>query len=183
MDDIKLGKTISHALRHKPEDYGLVLAEGGWVALDELVAALNRMPAYAGLTARDIEQLLARAVKKRHEISDGRIRALHGHSAPVENASVPVPPPEALYHATALKYWPAISTEGLKPMRRLYVHLAVQPEGALVVARGKYREVVLLRIEAARAYRDGIRFYSNDPSSIWLSGPVPADYISIEEQN
>jgi len=181
MDDIKLGKTISHALRHKPEEYGLVLSEGGWVALDELVAALNRRPAYANLTGKDIEQLLARAVKKRHEISYGRIRALHGHSAPVENASVPVPPPGVLYHASSLRYWPAISAEGLKPMGRLYVHLAVQPEGALAVARGKYRDVVLLRIDAARAYRDGIRFYSNDPSSIWLSEPVPANYISIEE--
>jgi len=28
---IRLSKTISHALRHKPEEYGLILDAEGWV--------------------------------------------------------------------------------------------------------------------------------------------------------
>ena len=39
--DEKLSKEVSYALRHHPEEYGLVLDAEGWVALDMLVDALR----------------------------------------------------------------------------------------------------------------------------------------------
>ena len=35
-DLIQLSKTISHALRHAPEQYGLTLDSEGWVATQDL---------------------------------------------------------------------------------------------------------------------------------------------------
>src|SRR5947209_10411353 len=35
----RLSKTISHALRHKPADYGLTLDSEGWVPVPALLAA------------------------------------------------------------------------------------------------------------------------------------------------
>ena len=39
---VKLSKTISHALRHKPEEYGLTLDSEGWVPIQELLHALGQ---------------------------------------------------------------------------------------------------------------------------------------------
>jgi putative RNA 2'-phosphotransferase len=37
---VALSKTISHALRHAPDQYGLELDEAGWVDVAELTRAL-----------------------------------------------------------------------------------------------------------------------------------------------
>ena len=41
IDFIQLSKTVSHALRHKPQFYNLNLDNQGWVLLSDLVFALN----------------------------------------------------------------------------------------------------------------------------------------------
>ncbi|GLH96713.1 hypothetical protein Pa4123_19870 [Phytohabitans aurantiacus] len=38
---VKLSKRMSLALRHAPERFGLALDEGGWVRVDDLLAALD----------------------------------------------------------------------------------------------------------------------------------------------
>lgn len=40
---VKLSQTVSHALRHQPDDYGLILDEGGWVLIDNLLAAIIKI--------------------------------------------------------------------------------------------------------------------------------------------
>jgi len=41
MDYKRLSKTISHALRHRPEIYGLELDAEGWTPVEDLLAALR----------------------------------------------------------------------------------------------------------------------------------------------
>jgi putative RNA 2'-phosphotransferase len=41
-DLVKLSKTMAHALRHAPEAYGLTLDADGWVAIEALIAGLQR---------------------------------------------------------------------------------------------------------------------------------------------
>ena len=36
-----LSKLLSYILRHKPEEYGIVLNENGWTNVDELINKLN----------------------------------------------------------------------------------------------------------------------------------------------
>ena len=78
---VRLSKTIAHALRHKPEDYGLTLDAEGWVAVDDLLAALQkRFGARRAVSRADIETIMTESEKQRFEIRDSRIRAFYGHS-------------------------------------------------------------------------------------------------------
>ena len=77
-----LSRVLSHALRHDPGHYGLELDPEGWVGLREVVAALRSRPGWEPVGVADIEETLAAASKQRHEIRDGRIRAIYGHSLP-----------------------------------------------------------------------------------------------------
>ena len=66
MDDkrlVKVSKYLSKHLRHEPERLGLELQPGGWVGVDELLAACaaNRFP----LSRAELEEVVERSDKKR----------------------------------------------------------------------------------------------------------------------
>ena len=115
----KISKTISYALRHRPDEFGLKPDAEGWVPLYDLLSNLG-----FAIGRRDIEEIIALSEKKRFEISGDLIRATYGHSFANKIEFKPVEPPEFLYHGTTERAWKAIKTEGLKPMNRQYVHLS-----------------------------------------------------------
>ena len=81
IDNEKLSREVSYALRHKPDVYGLSLDSRGWVPLNDLVAALRSKPEWTELTAAPVEATVTEARSKRHEIAGGRIRARDSWSA------------------------------------------------------------------------------------------------------
>ncbi|HZS76893.1 MAG TPA: RNA 2'-phosphotransferase [Ktedonobacteraceae bacterium] len=179
-DLVRLSKTISHALRHKPEQYGLTLDNEGWVPVQELLEALGRRRSqWVSLTEADLREMMAQSEKQRFEIQDGKIRAFYGHSIPERVEREPSVPPVVLYHGTTPKAAALIRQEGLKPMRRQYVHLSAEKEAALQVARRRTNHPVILKVAAREAYRQGIRFYLGN-EMVWLAEPIPARFIIQE---
>ncbi len=82
MDYMKLSKEVSFALRHEPWKYELELDENGWVDIDQLIESLRCDRKWKSLDTKDLEIMIEKPDKKRHEIHDGKIRALYGHSTP-----------------------------------------------------------------------------------------------------
>lgn len=107
----------------------------------------------------------------------GSIRALYGHSLPQQRIHKPAKsPPEILYHGTTPKAAQQIAATGLDPVSRQYVHLSIDIATANIVARHRTQTPVILRVHAAMAFAQGIQFYKGN-AHIWLSDPIPADYI------
>lgn len=179
IDYTELSREISYALRHAPEKYGLTLDEEGWAELEVLLAALRKQEAYNTLSPQDIADMIECSAKKRHEIMDGRIRALYGHSVAAEIKKEPVRPPAVLYHGTAKRFLSAILEQGLKPMKRQYVHLAEEKDIATEAGKRRDEEPVILCVDAAAAWESGIRFFHGN-ENIWLADSLPAVYLSLE---
>jgi putative RNA 2'-phosphotransferase len=178
MDDLKLSRVISHALRHEPWLYELELDEGGWVSIESLLEALRPLePSWGLLGEFDIEQMIARSAKTRHEIRDGRIRAVYGHSMPQKLLREVAEPPEFLFHGTALAAAETILQDGLKPMGRQFVHLSRDPQTAEQVARRKSGVPVVLRVAAKDGFADGLLFYRGD-DVVWLADGIPPRFIT-----
>lgn len=174
---IRLSKTISHALRHKPEEYCLQLDAEGWVTVDKLLDALRRRrSAWRQVSVTDIEHIIAESEKQRFEMHTGRIRAYYGHSTSEKIDKQPVIPPEFLYHGTTRQSAEAIRREGLKPMNRQYVHLSTDEQTARIVARRRTNQPVILRVAALTAHQQGICFYLGN-ENIWLADPIPPAFI------
>lgn len=177
MDLINLSRAVSHALRHEPWLYELELDEKGWVAVEALAAALqDENPAWSGLSEADLEQMIERSEKKRHELRNGKIRALYGHSTPQKLTKDRADPPVALYHGTSPESADIIRREGLKPMGRQYVHLSADAETAVKVGVRKARVPVILRVDARAAHASGIPFYHGN-EMVWLADGVPPTFI------
>ena len=73
IDLIQLSKIVSHALRHEPRSYNLILDNEGWVTLSDFVSALNNK----GLQVdkESLIEMVEKSEKKRHQIYGNKIRA------------------------------------------------------------------------------------------------------------
>lgn len=176
MDYLKLSKEISYALRHAPWEYELELDENGWVEIDQLIDSFKSSTEWHNLEVNSLYAMIENCDKKRHEISNGKIRALYGHSVPAKILKEPKVPPETLYHSTAKRFIPAIKENGLLPQNRQYVHLSIDTETALKVGKRRDNEPTLLKIRALEAWNKGIKFYWGN-NKVWLADSVPSKYI------
>lgn len=177
MNVVELSRAVSHALRHEPWLYELELDDEGWVPVEELLQALRKEnPDWASITATEIAEMIARSEKKRHELRDGRIRALYGHSFPGKLLKEAAVPPALLYHGTSPQAARIILSEGLRPMSRHYVHLSVDTETAHQVGVRKAKPPVILTIKAREAHEQGVQFYRGN-DLVWLADQVPATFV------
>ena len=173
----KLSKTISYALRHHPEEFGLTLDSEGYVPISALLDALGqRVERWKNLQEGDLVEMMNQAEKQRFEIHDGKIRALYGHSVADTMEHEKAEPPNILYHGTTPQALQAIRLSGLKPMKRQFVHLSADIETARQVALRRTNRPVILKIAASEAYRQGIKFYLGN-EMIWLAEPIPTKFI------
>ena len=180
LDHVRLSRVVSHALRHQPARYGLALDPEGWAAVADLLAALRRhRREWAALAPADLQRMIDRSDKPRFELHGERIRARYGHSVPVEPAGRPTPPPALLYHGTTPEAARRILAEGLRPMRRRFVHLSVDEDTARQVGRRRTSRPVVLLVRAGAAHEAGVRFYEGGPG-IWLADRVPPGFLSLD---
>lgn len=177
-ESARLSKFLSYVLRHRPEAIGLQLREGGWVAVDALLAAATRHG--TAMTFDRLVEIVATDSKGRYAFNADRtmIRAVQGHSVEVDLGYAPVPPPAVLYHGTVERFVAAILREGIRRGRRHHVHLSVDREtaGNVGARRG---QPVILTIDAAAMHGEGHAFYRAD-NGVWLVAHVPPRFLAPE---
>jgi putative RNA 2'-phosphotransferase len=178
MDDqqlVRVSKYLSRHLRHRPEQLGLRLEPGGWVGVEQLLAACRERG--FPISREQLDEVVGRNDKQRFSFDTGktRIRANQGHSVEVDLQLEPVDPPPILYHGTAERSVGVILTEGLRRMRRHHVHLSGDVETAQRVGARHGRPIVLA-VDAAAMADDGYAFYRSS-NGVWLVDDVPARFL------
>lgn len=171
-----LSKVLSFALRHQPEEFGLNTDERGFVPLNELVLALQERPKWIDITEEEILNIVDGGEKQRFEVRDGLIRARYGHSFDVQPASEPVEPPERLYHGTPRRAVPVVMDDGLRSMRRRFVHLSKSHDTARQVGERRDPNSIVIEILAKEAHENGVKFYCAT-DEIYLCENVPPPYL------
>lgn len=178
MNNVELSKEISYALRHAPEQYGLKLDSDGWADLEKLLGSLKEDRRFFDVTELSIIAMIEETDKKRHEITDGKIRAVYGHSIDTKIIKEPTQPPDLLYHGTAHKFKDSIWEIGLVSKERQYVHLSEDIDTAIIVGKRKDTQPIILKINSKQAWNDGILFYAGT-DKIWLADSISVKYLSL----
>lgn len=176
MKDMDLSREISYALRHAPWEYELEMDEEGWVPVEQLLDALHRTVKWSNICEADLNEMIEKSEKKRHELADGRIRAFYGHSIPMKILKEEKVPPDVLYHGTARRFLESINENGLLPQSRQYVHLSQDIETAENVGMRHDDKPCILIIDTKMAWNDGIKFYFGN-EKVWLADKIPSRYI------
>jgi putative RNA 2'-phosphotransferase len=171
----RVSKHMALILRHAPERAGLVLDPEGYVHLDDLVAALRGE--IAELDADTVRAVVAvvEPHKQRYAIEGEFVRANYGHSTAERIAHEPAEPPAELFHGTTDEALDTIRRQGLRPMRRQYVHLTTDRALALSVG-ARHGASRLLRIDAAAAHAAGLPFYKAN-HTFWLVAAMPPEFL------
>lgn len=182
MPDLKrLSKFLALLLRHKADEFGLLLDEEGFTDIDTVWKLVNRN--FPG-TYSD-KDLLAVVKgdehgKKRYEIREGRIWAMFGHGN-VTPVSYPLAePPDILFHGTTPAALAPIRSQGLLARGRQYVHLGTNSERALRVAARYTSQPVLLIVRARQAYLNGVAFFHPEPEH-FLARAISPQHIEFPE--
>jgi putative RNA 2'-phosphotransferase len=174
-DDVTAAsKFLAYVLRHDPAAAGLELGAGGWVAVSALLEAAARHG--RPLTPALLRRVVTAPGKQRFEVRDGLIRAAQGHSVPVDLGLAPQAPPAVLYHGTVARFLPAIREQGLRPGRRVHVHLSADEATAAAVGARRGAPVVL-RVDASGMRAAGREFF-RAANGVWLTAAVPPRFLS-----
>ncbi len=172
---VTVSKYLAKHLRHQPDALGLTLGPGGWVNVDELLAA----SAGAGfaISYDELIECVETNDKKRFAFDEtgDLIRANQGHSVEVDLQLEEQRPPEILFHGTVERFLAPIMAEGLKKGKRHHVHLSRDTETARKVGarRGK---PIILQVEAGKMHGQGFKFFLS-VNGVWLTDSVPAAFL------
>jgi putative RNA 2'-phosphotransferase len=172
----RITRSLAFMLRHQPETFDLELDAHGFADLGDVVQALNERLGEP-VEEEEVREAVTAGDRPRYEIQDDRIRALYGHSIPVE----PGPsskPPEFLFVAVPERELERARRFGLRGGRRRFLHLATTKEDAAESGRRASRDYTVLVIRALDAWEEGVSFY--DRTALWLAEEVPTHLIEVE---
>ncbi|KPL00295.1 MAG: hypothetical protein AMJ90_08440 [candidate division Zixibacteria bacterium SM23_73_2] len=172
---VSVSKFMSLILRHKTKDFGLEFDSYGFVSVEDLKKVLKRR--YPDITPSQIELVVKNCPKQRFEIKEDKIRARYGHSLNIELDQRPKRPPQYLFHGTSPSMVKKIKNEGLKPMRRQYVHLSKTIKQADEVGKRRSEKPAVFKIFAYEAFKKGIEFY--DMGEVVLTEKIPPQFLEV----
>lgn len=153
----------------------MTLDANGWAGIDKLIEGARKVG--FPLSHELIYRVVQSNGKQRFVISsDGlRIRASQGHSKPIDLTLPESVPPEILFHGTTKRFLSAIMREGIKPGRRIHVHLSGDKETAARVG-SRHGPPVALHVYAGKMQRQGYHFFLSE-NGVWLTDWVPVEFI------
>ncbi len=169
---IKVSKYASYLLRHNPQD--LEMDDEGFVELERLVSKIRtRFPM---IDRKLLNEIVEHSERKRFEIVGGKIRASYGHTIDVRMHLEEDTQVERLYHGTTLETAEDVLETGLRPMKRLWVHLSSTEDVAVQVGKRRTSSPVVLVVDCVVARRQGVKFYRVS-DEVYLCRFVPARCI------
>lgn len=173
-----VSKYLAKYLRHAPHELGLTLRPGGWVPVDDLLAAAERQG--FPITYDELIECVETNEKRRFLFDEtgDLIRANQGHSVEVDLQLEECAPPEVLYHGTVERFLASIQAEGLNKGKRHHVHLSKDVGTAMKVGARRGRPVIL-KVDAGGMHTDGHKFYLST-NGVWLTDSVPPRYLKLE---
>ena len=172
---IKHSRFLSLVLRHRPSVVGVELNEAGWVDVNKLLKAIQRL--HPKFTHDMLIEIVETNDKKRFAFSEDKkmIRASQGHSIGVDLGLSHETPPNFLFHGTAEQNLPSIKGRGLVRGKRDHVHLSSDEATAQKVG-SRHGKPVVLEIDAGRMNQSGHTFYLS-ANGVWLTLHVPILFI------
>lgn len=166
-------KALSKALRHDPSIVGETFQENGNIPVESVLRRLK-------ITQDELDTIVRQDSKGRYRYNEDKslIRAVQGHSAAVEIKLEKTEPPEILYHGTMERHLDSIMSQGLKPMKRQYVHLSPDVSTANNVASRRQGNTVLLEVDTKAMAEAGVEFFLSE-NGVWLTKGVAPEFLKV----
>jgi len=171
----QLEKFVAYVLGRRPDEFGLVLDDQGWIRLRDLVRAISEEPGWGYVRKSHIHEILITAAKKPVVLDDERIRAADRDDIPHREEGVS--PPKLLYHCLRRRAHSAVAEKGIRTSGQAELLFATTKELAQRMGKRRDTEPVLLTVQAQRACEAGIKFLKYG-EFIYIADHVPVEYFT-----
>ncbi|MEW6221117.1 MAG: RNA 2'-phosphotransferase [Thermodesulfobacteriota bacterium] len=171
----QLERLLIYILGHRPDEFGLVLDQAGWLPAKELLRAVQQEPGWAFLRDGLLKDLLLTSGQEEMEVSeDGRlVRARRRLPLPVAASR-----PAVLFAAVRPRAYAHVRAEGLAPAAgRSLVVLARTEELARCIGRRRDPEPVIVRVDVQAALAEGVVFQPCG-ETLFLADRLPATVLT-----
>lgn len=171
-----LAKMLAYILGHRPDEFGLVLGEDGFIPIKQLLQALIHEPGWGFVRRHHLDQVVSLLQPPAFELSEERLRCLHPGSLPPRRPGEA--PPPLLYLALPPKAHERVWQEGLKAPTGGELVLARTKDTALKLGRRRAPAPIVITIQAQAAAKMGIKFtgYGED---LFLARSLPREFLQM----
>ncbi len=171
-----LSRILVYLLGHHPDEFGLVLAEDGSIALKQLLQALSHEPGWGFVRRHHVDQVVQLQKPPAFAVAEERIRCLEPGPALLRRA-VKMPPP-LLYLAIPPRAHERVWQEGLKPAGGQELVLARTKEMALKLGPRRAHSPILITIQAQAAAKSGLSL-TGYGEELYLAPALPRDFLQM----
>jgi len=170
-----LARLMIYILGHKPDEFGLVPDNEGFVTYKEFLWAVHEEPGWGYVRKGHINEVLLGKDRGLFQPEEDRIRALDRRwHLDLENPTQS--PPKILFVAVRRRAHPVVMEKGLTAAAERSLVFSPDPEMAMRIGQRRDQKPVLLEIMAASAQDAGISFYPF--GNLYLTDHVPARFIN-----
>nr|WP_250807672.1 RNA 2'-phosphotransferase [Neorhizobium tomejilense] len=175
---VVISKTLSRILRHNPSS-AVKIDGSGYTDLAGLIVYMKSVRPFSqtGIETEEIFETVQNDPKRRFQINGASIRAMSGHSFPVDTGGEAFYPSGPLYFGTT-EQSRRVLTEGLTLSKKLKVRLSYSYQEALGVAVARSGDnPLVIEVDAERLANDGWAFEMLSNGEV-LTDPIGPDYLS-----
>jgi putative RNA 2'-phosphotransferase len=173
-----LARMLQYLLCHRPDEFGLVLSEDGFIPVKQLLQALSGEPGWGFVRRHHLDQVAGLMQPPAFELADDRMRCLTPVSGHLRRAGAT--PPAVLYTAIPARAHERVWQEGLKPPPEKELLLAATKETALKLGKRRAPDLVLVTVQAQAAARAGISLVGYG-EELYLAPALPREFINLPQ--
>jgi len=171
----QLAKFISYVLSRRPDEFGLVPDQNGFVKIKDLLKAIGEEVDWKYVRRSHIDEILITLPSPLFEIQDNFIRA-----ASREHLSLPAPAdnlPKLLYTCIRNRAYPFVIDKGIHPMGQPYVILSSSTTLAERMGRRIDQTPVKLTVQVEKTLGKGNQFLQAG-ELLYLAENIPPECFS-----
>ena len=166
----QLSKMLSYILECKPDEFGLVLAEDGFVKIKDLVKAINEEQDYRWVRQSDIDNILYTLPNPPVEIRDNLIRAKNIEKLPKPSPAENLP--KLLFTCVRNRAYPHVLKEGVSSGSTSHLVLSSDREMAKRIGKRIDPLPVLITVMVSESLDHGVTFLQAG-DTLFLADGIP----------
>ncbi len=166
----RLSKFILYILERKPDEFGLVPDEHGFIKLKEFLKAVHEEDGYKYVRKNHVEEILFTLPNPSFEIKDNFIRATNRN-----RLKTPFPEknlPKLLFTYIRSKAYPSAMEKGILPTGYKKVVLSSDPLMAERMGKRKDPRPVIITVQTNKSTDKGIQFFKAG-ETLYLANSIP----------
>ncbi len=168
----KLAKFLDYMLGRRPDEFGLVPDEEGFVKTKELLKAFHEEDGWRHVRQAHLNEVLLTLPKRVIEIDDNRIRAANRDHLPKRQLARDLP--KLLYTFLRQRAYPVALEKGILPSGRGKIVLTADKKLAERMGTRRDASPVILTVSVQKMHDQGKLFLSAGPN-LFLTNTIPPD--------